>query len=129
MALAVLRDGRKPLPMRLAVVRTVRIYHGWQPKESHDHVLKCLAAMIAQGELADVAIEDLRRWKMWDLTPRHPGAVRQEGLRRPDHAAGHRALSLSPARTTRRRRSSSPNATQVEPDLVKEVEESLQFEK
>ena len=68
-ALAVLRDGRKPLPMRLAVVRTVRMYHGWRPKESRDHVLKCLEAMIAQGELADIAIEDLRRWKMWDRTP------------------------------------------------------------
>ena len=64
-----MRDGRKPLPVRFAVVRTIRLYHGWKPKESHDNVLRSLAAMIAQGELADVAIEDLRRWKMWDLTP------------------------------------------------------------
>ena len=64
-----LRDGRKPLPVRLAVVRTVRMHHGWRPKENQDSVQKCLEAMIEQGELADIAIEDMRRWKMWDRTP------------------------------------------------------------
>ena len=126
-AFAVLRDGRKPLPMRLAVIRMVRMYHGWQPKESRDNVLKCEAAILAQGELADVAIEDLRRWQMWDLTPDILPLYGQKGFDAPimQRAIVRYALSCKDDAaqkfTAERRRS--------EADLVKEVEESLQYEK
>ena len=123
-----LRDGRKPLPMRLAVVRTVRMYHGWQPKESRDNVLKCVAAMIAQGELADVAIEDLRRWQMWDLTPDILALYGKKGFDAPimQRAIVRYALSCKDDEAAK---SSSAERRRYEPDLVKEVEESLQFEK
>jgi len=124
---SVLRDGRKPLPVRLAVVRTVRMYHGWKPKESRDDVLKSLAAMIGQGELADIAIEDLRRWHMWDLTPDVLALYGKKGFDAPimQRAIVRYGLSCKDETAAKfiaeRRRS--------EPELVKEVEESLQFEK
>ena len=65
---ATLADGRKPLLLRLAVLRAMRFYHGAQPKESRPHVLATMKALIDQGELADIAIEDLRQWQIWDLT-------------------------------------------------------------
>src|SRR5262249_37500772 len=64
-----MQDGKKPLPVRLTVVRTLRFYHAWQPEATRKPVLATLAAMVAQGELADLAVDDLRRWKIWDLTP------------------------------------------------------------
>ena len=67
--LNLLRDGDKPFPVRFAALRTLRLYHGWKPEESQTHVLQGLTALITQGDLADLAIEDLRRWQMWDLTP------------------------------------------------------------
>ncbi len=126
-AFAVLRDGRKPLPMRLAVIRMVRMYHGWQPKESLPTVLKSEAAILAQGELADVAIEDLRRWQTWDLTPDVLALYGKKGFDAPimQRAIVRYALSCDDDAakkfTAERRR--------YEPDLVKEVEDSLQFEK
>ncbi len=68
LAQATLSDSKRPLPIRLALVRTLRYYQGAQPKESRPMLLKSYGAMIAQGELADVAIEDLRRYQIWDLT-------------------------------------------------------------
>jgi hypothetical protein len=124
---SVLRDGRRALPVRLAVVRTVRMYHGWKPKESRDDVLKSLAAMIGQGELADIAIEDLRRWQMWDLTPDVLALYGKKGFDAPimQRAIVRYGLSCKDETAAKfiaeRRRS--------EPELVKEVEESLQFEK
>ena len=50
-AFEVLRDGRKPLPMRLAVIRMVRLYHGWQPKESRENVLRSEAAHDRPGRV------------------------------------------------------------------------------
>ena len=126
-ALAVLSDGRKPLPVRLAVVRTVRMYHGWRPTENHDPVQKCLEAMIAQGELADIAIEDMRRWKMWDRTPDILGLYGKKGFDAPimERAIVRYALSCGDEASKK----FVAARRQVEPDLVKDVEESLQFEK
>ncbi len=126
-ALTVLRDGRKPLPVRLAVVRTVRMYHGWRPNENHDAILKCLTAMIAQGELADIAIEDLRRWKWWDLTPDILVLFGKKGFDAPimERAIVRYALSCDDAAS----RTFAAERRRSDPDVVKDVEESLQFEK
>src|SRR5262249_42101806 len=68
LAVALLRDERKPFMERFAVVRTLRFYHAWQPAASRDEVIRCLRVTLDQGDLADLAIEDLRRWQLWDLT-------------------------------------------------------------
>ena len=126
-ALAVLGDGRKPLPMRLAVVRTVRMYHGWRPVETHEEVLGCLNAMIAQHELADIAIEDLRRWKLWDLTPKILPLYGQKDFDAPimERAIVRYALSCGDAAS----KTFVAERRRADPQLVKDVEESLQFEK
>ena len=63
-----LADGRQKLLFRLAVLRAVRFYHRAQPKETRPHLVAVMKTLIDQGELADIAIEDLRLWKIWDLT-------------------------------------------------------------
>ena len=127
-ALATLRDGRKPLPVRLAVARTLRFYHGWQPKESLANVLKGLESMIVQGELADVAVEDLRRFQLWDFTREVLGLYGKPGYNAPlmQRAIVRYALSAKADATTR---AFLAERRRAEPDLVKEVEEQLEFEK
>jgi hypothetical protein len=68
LAARILADPKKSLTQRYAVVRMVRLYHGWQPKESKKEIMRCYQGLIPDGELADFAIEDLRQWKAWDLT-------------------------------------------------------------
>lgn len=128
LAYSLLRDSRKSLPIRLAVARTVSFFHGARPKESHDNVLRCLDAMIAQGELADIAVEDMRRWQIHDRTRDILGLYGKKGYDAPlmQRAIVRYALSCKDDASARaflgeRRR--------TEPELVKEVEESLQFEK
>lgn len=67
--LDLLRDGTKPFPYRLAALRTLRLFHQWKPQETRPQLLQGWEAIINQGELADMAIEDLRRAQIWDLTP------------------------------------------------------------
>jgi hypothetical protein len=128
LAYSLLRDSRKPLPIRLAVARTVSFFHGARPKESHENVLRCLDAMIAQGELADIAVEDMRRWQIHDRTRDILGLYGKKGYDAPlmQRAIVRYALSckddaIARAFLDERRR--------AEPELVKEVKESLQFEK
>lgn len=123
---ATLRDGKTPLPVRLAVVRTLRFYHGWQPQETRPQVLAALAGMLAQGELADLAVEDLRRWKMWDLTTQVLALNGQKGFDAPlmQRALVRYALSCDDGTC----RQFVAGRRRHDPEMVKEVQESLQFE-
>jgi hypothetical protein len=128
LAQALLRDGRKPLPIRLAAARTVSFFHGARPKESKENVLKCLDAMIGQAELADIAVEDLRRWKIFDRTRDILALYGKKGYDAPlmQRAIVRYALCCKDDTGARNFLDARRRA---EPDLVKEVEESLQFEK
>jgi hypothetical protein len=128
LAHTLLRDGRKPLPIRLAVARTVSFFHGAQPKESRDSVLKCLDAMIGQAELADIAVEDLRRWDIRDRTRDILALYGKKGYDAPlmQRAIVRYALSCKDDSGAR---AFLDERRKAEPDLVKEVEEALQFEK
>ena len=128
LAHAILADGRQPLLARLGVLKTLRFYHGAQPKESRPQVLKAMRTLLKQGELADLAVEDLRRWEIWDLTGE---VLKLYGLKGYDAPLVKRgiiryALCSPPTRETKdflaRRRAS-------EADVVTEVEEFLNLEK
>ncbi len=79
----ILRDGKKSLEDRLNAIRAIRFYQGWQPEKYQAQILKALAIIIAQGELADIAIEDLRKWKLWDQTREVLGLYGKKGYESP----------------------------------------------
>ncbi len=64
-----LADPQQLFSVRLAVLETVRFFQAFQGPAARGDILQCLAAILPHGDLADQAIEDLRRWQWWDLTP------------------------------------------------------------
>jgi hypothetical protein len=125
---AILADGRKPLRLRLSVLQTLRFYRGAQPKESRPQVLRAMRTLLEQGELADLAIEDLRRWQMWDLTAEVLKVYGRKGYDAPlvRRAIIRYALCCQPTRETKQFLAGRRAA---EADVVKEVEEFLKFDK
>lgn len=67
-ALELLSDEEQPFPIRYSVLKTARFYHGWKPDATRAPVLRALAAALSQADLADLAMDDLRKWHCWDLT-------------------------------------------------------------
>ena len=65
----ILADRRAGFLKKYAALRTVRFYMGWQPARTKPAMLGAYQQVVSDGEMADLAIEDLRRWKAWDLTP------------------------------------------------------------
>lgn len=65
---AILGDGKRPPHERLAAIGAVRFAQNARPADARPRVLACYRAVISQGDLADLAIDDLRRWGWWDLT-------------------------------------------------------------
>lgn len=123
-----LRDGRKPLPIRLAAARTVSFFHGARPKDNRENILKCLDAMLAQGELADIAVEDMRRWDIRDRTRDILALYGTAGYDAPLMRRAIIRYALS-CKNDDRAKTFLDARRRAEPDTVKEVEEALQFEK
>jgi hypothetical protein len=63
-----LANERNGFAVRFAALGTVRFFQATRAAECKTEVLRCCAALLPSGELADQAVEDLRRWGWWDLT-------------------------------------------------------------
>jgi hypothetical protein len=123
LAVEILRDGQKPFAVRFAVVRMMRFYQGWKPEETRPQVVRGLEAVLAQGELADMAVEDLRRWEIWDLTD---SVLAQFGKKVSDGPIVRRAIvryALSCPKPEAKR--FLDELRQKDGEMVREVEESL----
>jgi hypothetical protein len=127
LALVILRDRQRSFVERYAVLRTLNFYYNWKPDDSRRPVLRGLGIALAQGDIADVAVEDLRRWKLWDLTSDVLAQFDKES-----HAAPivRRAIVRYAVSCPRKEAIRFLDALRKQdPEMVKDVEESLQFEK
>jgi hypothetical protein len=64
----ILANEKASFSIRLSCINTVRFFQATRGTDCKAEVLKCCAALLPQGDLADQAIEDLRRWGYWDLS-------------------------------------------------------------
>jgi hypothetical protein len=123
-----LRDGTKPFQQRLAVVRSIEFYQASQPEKFKEQILKAIEIMILQGELADYAVEDLRRWKLWDRTREVLALFGKKGYDAPIMQRTIVRYALCCPRDA----VVTEFLNQVQkkdPELIKSQEELLQFEK
>jgi hypothetical protein len=120
-------NGINSLQVKLGVVRTLRFFQASQPAEYRDQILRAERIVLRQADMADMAVEDLRRWKMWDLTPVVLASYGTKGFEAPimQRAIVRYALSCK-GRDDAQKFVASLRKT--EPQLVDEVEESLQLE-
>jgi hypothetical protein len=127
LAQSILRDPRKSFSDRSSVLTMLRFFHNADPVKYRPELLRCLAVLLEQGDIADLAIEELRKWKLWDLTP---DVLAQFGKKTHDAPIMRRAIVryalCCPQADAERFLAARKKA---EPELVKDVEESLQFEK
>jgi len=123
LAAGILADEKRGYAERLSALGTVRFFQATRVAECKVEVLKCCAALLPHGDLADQAVEDLRRWGYWDLTK---DVLAQFG--KVTHAAPIVKRSVVRYALT------CPNdeakgfiaaLRQTEPKLVKDVEEML----
>ena len=59
----VLGDGKKEFMFRYAALRAVRFFWEWRPDVvSQRELVEAASQLLDQGDIADLAIEDLRKW-------------------------------------------------------------------
>ncbi|MBX9678715.1 MAG: hypothetical protein K2X38_08110 [Gemmataceae bacterium] len=64
----ILGDAKKPFVQRYGAIRAVRFFRNADAKALRPRVLHGYKLGVLDGELADIAIDDLRQWKAWELT-------------------------------------------------------------
>ncbi len=58
-------------PVRYAALKTVRFFWEYRPDViPNQQVLEAMKILADIADIADLPIEDLRKWKVWDLTPK-----------------------------------------------------------
>lgn len=117
-------DSERPFHERLNVINTLRFFQGSRP-EYKSRIVAAYNAIIEEGELADLAIDDLRRWQWWstsetifklyETNPRPPAIVRRAIVRYALQCPEESAKRLV------------ARARNLEPDLVGEVEHTLRL--
>lgn len=64
-----LRDSKRDFLLRYACLRTVRFLWDQRPDlVSQKDLVQGMALILPQSDMADFAIEDLRKWKQWHMT-------------------------------------------------------------
>ena len=68
--LAKLGDPKQEFPVRYAALKVLRFFWEMRPDVvPHADVTEGMKALVGQADLADLPIEDLRKWGCWELTP------------------------------------------------------------
>jgi len=125
--LALLEDPKRAYQDKLAALATIRFFQAYRPTDYRKSILTGMAAVVARGDMADMAVEDLRRWHWWDLTkhvlaqfnksthtaPLVKNAILRYALTCPDADAAAFVKAVEAA----------------DPTAVREVRESLDFER
>jgi hypothetical protein len=124
-AYSILGDTARKYQERAVVVSTLRFFHSTRP-DSRREVLNGMSLVLPQGDMADMAIEDLRRWQWWDLT-----AEVLAQFSKKSHASPLVLRSIvryALVCPQQQAKQFVARLRQTDPAIVKDVEESLQFE-
>ncbi len=123
----VLGNPRQSFLLRWGTVRAVRFLHNTHSTAYRAEVAHALGLMVPHGELADAAIGDLQKWRIWDHTD---AILKQYG--RPSHKAPiirNAILRYAMACPLPAARQFIAERRRVEPQVVRDLEEDLAFEK
>jgi hypothetical protein len=122
-----LRDGSKEFPKRYAALRAARFFWEFRPDlVSKKDIVNAVSVLLDQNDIADLAIEDFRKWKSWDQADRIEALygkpshdvpiIRRAILRYMLSCPGPKAAAFV------------ERIRQKDPEMVKDVEELLKLE-
>ncbi len=123
----ILKDPKKEFMLRYAALRAARFFHDSRPDViDKKELVKGVCLLLDQSDVADLAIEDLRKWGCWDVADRVLGLANKKSHDVPivQRAILRYALSCPDKKaaafvTTMRQKNA---------EMVKDVEELLKLE-
>jgi len=125
----IFKDSKKEFLLRYAALRAARFLADYRPDlVTKDRIVDSVAKMLDQDDIADLVVEDLRKWQCWQLTDKvlalrdaktHQTPIIQRAILR---------FALQSAETNKAAAQFVAAERKADSDRVKEVEELLQLE-
>lgn len=125
----ILGDPKKPFLTRYAALRAVRFF--WEYRTdvvSKPQVIDAVSLMLDQKDVADLAIDDLRKWKYWDAADRVLGLTEKEPYKVPIVRRAVLRYALSCQDSVEAARKYVAEQRQKDPQGVADIEELLKIE-
>jgi hypothetical protein len=64
----ILADPKKDFMLRYAALRAAQFFHDSRPDVvKHEEIVAAIELLLSQKDIADLAVEDLRKWREWNL--------------------------------------------------------------
>jgi hypothetical protein len=125
----IFKDSKKEFLLRYAALRTARFLMDFRPDlVSRSSIVDSVATMLTQDDIADLVIEDLRKWQCWELTDR---VLALTELKTHDAPIIRRAIlrfALQSAEKNHKAADYVAAQRKADAESVKDVEELLQME-
>ena len=123
-----LADAKRPIiPDRYSAINALRFCYSLKLGDYRPGALRCLEAMLPDGDAADFAVEDLRKWQIWDLTTTVLAQYEKQSHAAPITRRAIIRYALSCPGQEARQFLERIRARDQE--LIREVSEGLQFDK
>jgi hypothetical protein len=126
--LAALKNTKEDFMFRYAAVRAVRFLHDFRTDVvSKKDLVDGLCVLLKQDDIADLAIEDLRKWQSWDRADKVLEVVKTDGYKLPivKRAVLRYCLQCKDSAAAKAHVEARRKA---DPEAVKEAEELLKLE-
>jgi hypothetical protein len=123
----VLNDPKKEFMLRYAALRSARFFWDSRPDVvDKKEVVEGVSLLLDQSDIADLAIEDLRKWKRWEMLSR---ILNLYGQKSHDIPIVRRAiLRFALSCPDEKARAFVADIRKKDPDMVTDVEELLKLE-
>lgn len=123
----IMKDPTQPFYLRYAALRATRFIWDHCPNlMDHKDLANGIAPLLTQWDIADLAIDDLRKWKQWDMTERIVGLQSDPVYKTKVVRRSMLRFALS-NKTSPAARRYLEEQRQKDPDAVKDAEEHLRL--
>jgi hypothetical protein len=122
-----LKDAKRPYTDRLAALTALRFFCNADMKATREQAVTAMKSLVTQEDIADFAVDDLRKWQIWDLTKDVVSLYDRKGFDFP--MMRHALLRYSLSCPAPEAKALVAKVRKANPDLVKHVEETLELER
>jgi hypothetical protein len=125
-----LSDDKQEFLVRYAALRAVRFF--WEYRRdlaTPEQCVEALTLLLSQSDIADLPIDDLRRWGRWELTDRILGLYNQPTHKAPIVKRSIIRFALSAPKENASAAAFLKERIAEDPERVREIEQLLELEK
>lgn len=126
----ILADPKQEFLTRYAALRTIRFFWDYRNKDiTAEQIVDAMQLLLTQGDIADLPIDDLRRWGRWELTDKIISLYGQKSHTIPIVKRSIVRFALSVPTDNAKAQAFLKERRAEDPERVKEIEQLLELER